>query len=118
MRKSIIVVAIAVSAILAACTDLKYKVVGPPEFNVVIQVESSTRITPGKIYATIWTVNGLTINGHTIKIGPSVTSSESRFEVETERYGTIQFSVVGSGMTSFLELRLTKEQQESILALG
>jgi len=125
MRKSIIVVAIAVSAIFAGCTDLKYKVVGPPEFNVVIQYESSTRISrePGadvEVDATIWTVNGLTINGHTIKIGPPVSSSESRFEVETERYGTIQFSVVETDIKkiTILELRLTKEQQESILALG
>lgn len=117
MRKSIIVVAIAVSAIFAGCTDSKYKVVGPPEFNVEILYTKTDTISPGKIVST-HTVTGLTVNSHTIKIAPSVPSSENRFEAETEGHGTIQFSVEGSGRSTFLSLRLTKEQQESILALG
>ncbi len=115
MRRSIIVVAIAVLHIFAGCS--KYKPVGPPEFNVEIQFKSEQTISPGESVTT-YTVTALTINGHPIELAQSVSSSESRFEVETERYGTIQFSVEGSGRTSFLSLHLTKEQQESIRALG
>ncbi len=115
MRRAIIVIAIAVLSIFPGCS--KYKLVGPPEFNVEIQFKCEQTITPGESVTT-YTVTALTINGHPIELTQSVSSSESRFEVETKRYGTIQFRVEGSGMTSFLSLYLTKEQQESIRALG
>jgi len=99
------------------CTGSEYKLVGPPEFNVKIQFKRERTISPGESVTT-YTVTALTINGHPIELAQSVSSSESRFEVETERYGTIQFRVEGSGGTSYLSLHLTKEQQESIRALG
>lgn len=118
MRSSIIVVAIVVLAIFAGCTDSKYKLVGPPEFNVEIEYRDVQKISSGKVTTASYTVTALTINGHPIELAQSVSSSESRFEAETERYGTIQFRVRGSGRTSFLSLHLTKEQQQSIRTLG
>jgi hypothetical protein len=118
VRRLIIVAAIGVFAIIAGGAGYsKYKPVGPPEFNVKIQFKRmSTMSSEGLV--TSYTVTGLTINSHPIKLTQSVSSSENRFEVETEKYGTVQFSVEGSGRDSFLMLHLTKEQQESILALG
>jgi len=114
VRKSIIVVAIAVLAIFTGCS--KYKPVGPPEFYVNIQCKRESTISPGKSVTT-YTVTALTINQQPIELTQPVSSSESRFEVETKRYGTIQFRVEGSGRTSILNLYLTKEQQESIGAM-
>jgi hypothetical protein len=99
------------------CSDSKYKPVGPPEFNVEVNVNRETTVTPGRSVTT-HTVTALRINGHPIELAHPVSSSEGRFEVETERYGTIQFRVKGSGMTTAPFLYLTKEQQESIRALA
>jgi TolB-like protein len=102
---------------LTGCIDSKYKEVGPPEFNVETQFKRERTISPGEIVAT-YTVTALTINGHPIELAQPVISSQSRFEVETKRYGTIQFRVKGSGATSFPILHLTKEQQKTFRALG
>jgi TolB-like protein len=101
----------------SGCFDSKYRPVGPPDFTVQIQQSRQTKASGGRVVTTR-TVTGLTINGHPIELVQPVSSSASRFEAETVRYGTIQFRVLESGGMSVPLPYMTKEQVESIRALS